>query len=655
MKNLAGLPAVPLITHDPYFSIWSQGITPTSDNTRHWSGAEKIMLGYLTVDGVLTRWLGREVRRAAKIKDISVTPLSSQYVYEDMGIRLTVRFTSPLLLDDLDILSTPITYVQFRVEFVDGKQHTVKVNLSAKEGFCFSGEVAPQMRYDSFTADGLKYAYMGQMQQKPLSGSGDHLTIDWGHLFFATADGELEDTSAASYAVLRFSREDDKPFTTTLLIGYDDTASINYFGRLLPAYYARGGKTIVEALKEFHTRQNEILTRCDKFDKKLLSDARKIGGKDYAKIVTAGYRQSIAAHKLVEDENGELLFISKEDDSNGCAATADVSYPSTPLYLLYNPELVRAMCRPILKFARMPVWRYDFPPHDAGRYPTLTGQRYGLTTQIRQNSEGMTVAPLYLYPSSVEAYRYESQFPVEESGNMILMLYAAGYADGDYTLAADNLDLLRQWCRYLLENGEDPAEQLCTDDFTGHLAHNVNLSAKAVMGIAAFSKILDAIGEKKEAAEYWKKAESCAKSWLKRAVAKDGHTYLSFEKVGWSMKYNLVWDRLYGWNLLPESFYEKELASYLPRINEYGLPLDSRATLTKTDWTSFVAAMAVDDKETFAALIRPMAKFLAETPCRVPFPDYYDTVSGAETWFIGRPVQGSVFMPMLMKKWQERR
>ena len=54
-------------------------------------------------------------------------------------------------------------------------------------------------------------------------------------------------------------------------------------------------------------------------------------------------RQTLAAHKLVLDENGEVLYVSKECFSNGCAVTVDVSYPSIPLFLIYNPELVKGM------------------------------------------------------------------------------------------------------------------------------------------------------------------------------------------------------------------------------------------------------------------------------------------------------------------------
>ncbi len=649
MFNPSRLPAVPLLTHDPYFSIWSFGVVPTCDETRHWCGAEKNLFGAVTVDGTLLRWLGRSGRRPMLLKKTEVTPLSTAFVMEDLGVRLTVTFTSPLLPDDLEILSTPISYVRFKAEPLDGKKHEVSLSFSAKDSVCCAGASTPKMRQDFFSDGALEYGYMGQMEQKPLCGSGDHYTQDWGYLYFATDDGKLCNAPAHSNTLLRYTVKKTAPFETTLLVGYDDTASINYLGRLLPAYYARNGKTILEALREFHARKEEILKRCERFDKKLLADARKLGGSAYATVVSAAYRQSVAAHKLVADTNGDLLFISKENDSNGCAATVDVSYPSAPLFLLYNPELVRAMCRPILRFAKLPVWRWDFAPHDLGRYPALLGQVYGSKYRGGQHAEGMTVAPLYLYPATVDAFSLETQMPVEESADMLLMLAAAGKMDGDYALAKENLALLRKWCAYLLEYGEDPGEQLCTDDFAGHLARNVNLSAKAVMGVAAFAEILDALGEKKEAADYRKQAQKLAKSWLRRAVAKDGHSYLTFDKVGWSQKYNLVWDKLFGWGLLPDSFYEKELASYLPRINRYGLPLDSRASYTKSDWTMWVAAMT-DDRAVFDKLVKPMARFLAESPSRVPFSDYYDTVGGWSERFVARSVQGGVFMPLLRKK-----
>lgn len=651
MKPITRLPAIPLITHDPFFSVWCMGKHPAADHTRHWAGASKPLWGGCIIDGIVTRFIGRGGRHSMKCVDTEITPLSTKFVFEDLGVRLTVKFTSPLLLDDLDILSTPISYVQFAAESIDGKEHEVQVTWSASEKHCCAGEIAQEMRLDFFEDDGLKIGYMGKLRQSPLNGSGDNLTIDWGYLLMASETGKVVDGTGGANKMLRWTNTATTPWNATVLMGYDDIASINYFGRMLPAWYARNGKTIIQAMQEFRVRQDEILGRCDTFDKQLLADAEAVGGEDYATVVVASYRQSIAAHKLVADEKGDALFISKENDSNGCAATVDVSYPSVPLYLLYCPELVRAMCRPVMKFAKMPVWKYDFAPHDVGRYPILNGQVYAAHSRVGYHSEGNTSIPFYYYPSTVDAFNFKSQMPVEECGNMLLMVAALGYADGNWDMAKENLDIFRMWSEYLIQYGEDPGEQLCTDDFAGHLARNINLSAKAIMGLAAFSMILEKLGYAEESAEYMAKAKAMGESWLKRADNGE-YSWLTFDGHGWSQKYNLVWDKLFGWNILPDEFYARELRSYLPRINEFGLPLDSRANYTKSDWTMWVAAMA-DDQKVFDALCAPLAHFLRDGDSRVPFTDFYDTEEATCEAFIARSVQGGCFMPLLMKAWKK--
>lgn len=651
MDQITRIPAFPLITHDPLFSIWSNVDVPTGEDTAHWSGNKKKLRGVISIDGDRYRFLGRPTCKTMTLIATEVTPLSTKYTFLSAGVRLTVKFTSPLLLDDLDILSTPISFISYDVASVDGKEHDVSIELWAFADVCHCGEYEPPMRLEFFSDGPLNCGCMGQLRQNVLGGSGDQVTCDWGYLFLASED-QVDDAPERIDIMLRHRKQAKGDFQSLLLIGYEDVASINYFGRILPSYHARNGKTFTQALREFYDRREELLARCDRFDKELLSEAKAKGGEDYALILSAAYRQTIAAHKLVADVDGTPLFISKENDSNGCAATVDISYPSVPLFLMYQPELVRGMLRPILKFARMPVWNYDFAPHDVGRYPILTGQVYGARQRAKHQAMGTIHAPYYLFPATVDAYLLNRQMPVEESADMLLMLDACGVADGDYALAEENLDLLRQWCRYLLEFGEDPGEQLCTDDFAGHLARNVNLSAKAIMGIAAFGQILEAIGQKEEAAEYLSKARAMAKSWLSRADV-GGYTSLTFNGDGWSMKYNLVWDKLLGFNFLPEEFYRREIASYIPRMEKYGLPLDSRAPYSKSDWIMWTAAMA--SEEEFPEFVAPLARYLKETDSRVPFSDYYDTETGRYEKFIARSVQGGLFMPLLIDRWTKEK
>ena len=89
--------------------------------------------------------------------------------------------------------------------------------------------------------------------------------------------------------------------TARLLLGYDDVDAIRYFDFTAKAYYARSGRTILQALHACWQDWDAIGARCGALDAQLLADARRVGGEAYATLVAAAYRQSIAAHKLIAE------------------------------------------------------------------------------------------------------------------------------------------------------------------------------------------------------------------------------------------------------------------------------------------------------------------------------------------------------------------
>ncbi len=630
MQYIDRLPAIPLIASDPYLSIWMPADTMTQTDTCHWSGPAKPVRSTVTVDGQPYRFLGAGPDPEAVLKELRVSATQTVFVSDCGPVRLTARFASPALPDDLDLLSMPVTLAAFSADAPDGQPHEVRVKLHISDRLCYDGDIRPAMLGGEVMLGGHAAAWCGQTVQKPLSHSGDHVTIDWGYLYLC-ADGET--VCAGDGVQTAFPLATDGT-SARVLIAYDDIASINYFGSLCKTWYRRDGRQITDAIRFVYEHFDNILARCGALDETVARDAREAAGEDYVSIVNAAWRQTFAAHKLIATPAGEMALLSKENDSNGCIGTADVSYPSIPIFLRYCPELVNALCRPILEFASMPVWTDEFAPHDVGRYPLATGQVYAAAKHV---GPGETYPPYYLYDAGTPVWDGHYQMPVEECGNMLIMLETARSFGADSALGKKYLPLLGQWAQYLLTHGEDPDEQLCTDDFAGHLAHNANLSAKAIVGIACYGRLS---GD----AAYTRQARTMAARLREKIGA--GSTPLTLDGKGWSIKYNLLWDRVLGLGLMPEDFYAAEIASYLPRMNLYGLPLDSRADYTKSDWLCWIAAMT-DDPAARAALLAPIARYLRETASRVPFSDWYDTKTGRYVSFIARSVQGGVFAPML--------
>ncbi|MCI6364379.1 glutaminase domain-containing protein [Intestinimonas butyriciproducens] len=475
------LPAIPLVVNDPYFSIWAPADLPTQVNTCHWSGARKPICGYLTVAGKRFQFLGKDGTKAAKVTSVRVMPTRTLFSVQAESVQLDVAFWSPTLPDDLDKLSTPITFVDYALSSTDGKEHDVTVELAVSDMLCFDGEQHPALVINEFSDDGLNICSVGQKQQKILCHSADRITIDWGYLYVASTQQVFH---KGENTVCRWSTAaQQKPKSSYILLGYDDIASIYYFGVPCQAWFTRNGGTLLSALKEFSREHDSLWDACVKLDQRILRDAGSSGGPDYQFIVSAAWRQTFAAHKLIRTPDGSPVLLSKENDSCGCIGTADVSYPSVPIFLKYCPDLVNAMCAPIFRFASMPVWDYDFAPHDVGRYPYVAGQMYALRNMP---VSGEVIPLIFQYPAGSDLYDPNMQMPLEECGNMIIMMEAAISFGAESSLTERYLPLLSKWADYLCRYGVDPKDQLCTDDFAGHLAHNANLSAKAMIAISLF-------------------------------------------------------------------------------------------------------------------------------------------------------------------------
>ena len=332
------------------------------------------------------------------------------------------------------------------------------------------------------------------------------------------------------------------------------------------------------------------------------------------------------------------MLFPKENSSNGCVATVDVIYPAAPQFLLMGPTYAKALVAPALIYSTSPRWKFPFAPHDVGTYPQANGQVYGGGESSTNEADMM---------------------PVEESGNMILLCAAIAKMDGNADFATRFWPQLTRWEAYLEKYGEDPENQLCTDDFMGHLAHNANLSVKAILAIAAYGELCKMRGDAVAAAKYRTLARDNARHWMK--MAGDGDHYrIAFDRPNtWSQKYNLVWDKLLGLDIFPPEVARQEVAYY----KKAAPALRRAARLADPAHQDRLVPLERDPGDRPGRLRGDRRADLrlprTTRPRALPFVDSYLTDNQRSDGMRARPVIGGVFIKMLedpatWKKWAGR-
>lgn len=589
-------------------------------------------------------------------KSVALSATKTLYTFNCGPVDLNLAFLSPLLPQKPDVLSRPVNYVSYQVKSIDGKEHDVQIYFEATPEWAVDN-LSQEVSIEKDETRELIYFKAGTTEQPVLDKSGDDRRIDWGYFYLSgaripemsyamgsyqsvkqnfVAKGMLESTREQKWVTKMVSdmpvmacaqqlgKVSGKGKSGRIMIGYDDLYSIQYFHENRMAWWKKEGKvSMIDALTTANVEHDKLLATCTRFDNQLWKDAVNAGGEDYAELCVLAYRQAIAAHKLIKDKEGNTVFLSKENFSNGSIGTVDVTYPSAPLFLIYNPDLLKGMMNPIFYFSESEKWTKPFAAHDVGTYPLANGQTYG------------------------------GDMPVEECGNMLILTAAIARAEGNAAYAEKHWSVLTIWANYLLKNGLNPDNQLCTDDFAGHFAHNTNLSVKAIMGIASYGKLAALLGKKYIAEKYLVQAKEMAAKWVE--LASDGdHFLLTFDQPEtWSQKYNLVWDKLLDLNIFDSQVAQKEITYYLTKQNTYGLPLDNRKTYSKSDWIIWTATLA-NDKETFQKFIVPLHKCFNESSSRVPMTDWFETTDAKQVGFQARSVVGGYFIKMLEQKFRHK-
>lgn len=354
-------------------------------------------------------------------------------------------------------------------------------------------------------------------------------------------------------------------------------------------------------------------------DNKVAHDSKKAGGDDYATITTLATRQTFGGLGYSGPTNNIKVWI-KEISSDSDIETPDVMFPTMPALVYFNHDNIKWLLDPMFEYQSSGRYPNKWAVHDLGHYPKALGYDKG-------NDEKM---------------------PLEECGNMILLTLIYSQRANDVQYLYDNYKLLSQWAQYLIEDAKVPDNQLSTDDFAGQLANQTNLAIKGIVALQAMSKISTLTKNDADAKNYASIAADYYKFWAQHGINRSSntpHTTLQYNAPDtYSILYNIYGDKILNLKFIPQEIYDMQSDFYPTIAREYGVPLDTRGTLTKADWEIWAASMAKPD--TRDMIISKIAKWLGSTKQGRPLPDLYDTIDGGwarNIFFTGRPVVGGYF------------
>jgi len=254
----------------------------------------------------------------AKQIAVEVLPTQTYYTFKCGPVELDLVFTAPLLMDDLDLISTPINYISYRVRSLDKKEHDVQIYFETTPELAVN-EPSQLITSEKIEKRGMTYLKTGTIDQPYTKRVGDGVRIDWGYAYLASDKANNKDMSLGEYYQMKeqfatkgalLPSADPKSLSPDmresmtvlaytenlgkigkegnsgyLMLGYDDIYSIEYFYKRRMAYWKHDGAVdIFQAFERAKDQYSLLMERCRDFDIKLMEDAELSGGKEYAEL-----------------------------------------------------------------------------------------------------------------------------------------------------------------------------------------------------------------------------------------------------------------------------------------------------------------------------------------------------------------------------------
>ena len=474
---------------------------------------------------------------------VRVQPTQTIVDYAHPSLSLRVTFTQPAFPHDPFASSREHVYVTAEVRSADGQPHKVRLYLDAASDLVVSQPSSPTDAVEwvdespTLQARSIPAAHGYSMRvsaAKPFAYSGDSTRPNWGTLYFATDSPHYVASTAAGARVTRSAFLTQAPLpvfdtdqprvslgaaertpvmamvldlsvasanTTTsgvLTLFYDEVETIDWWGTPLVPYWRHqyNNDPLTATLAALHDYPT-IRARADAYDAALITSTSRLSGDRWATLLALAHRQVTGASTVVWNaEKATPWVFIKEMSTGGALSTVDVLFPGAPLYIAIAPEALKLMLWPILSWSNNETVNkvtISWAPHDFGGYPIASANAAA-----------------------------QEEMPLEESGNMVLMLAAIAIRQqGDVNWLVPYRGVLQEWVDFVNSTMPDPGDQLCTDDFEGDSPHNANLAVKGIVALNGWAVLLRFFGDFRAADEYDQLAAQYASDWQTLALDAD--------------------------------------------------------------------------------------------------------------------------------------
>ncbi|KAI1434171.1 glutaminase GtaA [Xylaria sp. CBS 124048] len=656
-------PAIPLAVKAPYLNTWlnagkdgGNGGYLAGEWPVFWTQQITGWAGLIRVDGTPYQWLGA-VTNVANVNqtEFSYTSTRSSFVMNVAGkVEMNITFLSPVTPNDLKRQSLTFSYLDVGVHSLDGANHDVQL-YSDVSGEWASGDIGVTIQWDYGTSDGVAYHQFSRKSQTPITETRE--LPNWGNFYYSTSDtksltyqsgsdvnvrgafmskGILPNTKDTNFRAINnnwpvfgFAQNlgsvSKKSVNTVFTIGLTQDDAIQLLGKgsgltTYPSLWKSYFKSGLAAMTFFYKDYKTAAGLATSLDNQVASDSIAAAGQDYLTITSLSVRQTFGALQFTGTSSNPLVFL-KEISSNSDIQTVDVIFPAMPLILYTNPKILKYLLEPLFLNQENGHYPNDNAIHDLGTFPLAKG-----------------------YPDGSD----EPQ-PLEECGNMVIMVLAYAQRTGDKGYLAKHYPILQKWAGYLINEALIPANQISTDDFAGSLANQTNLALKGIIGLRAMADIAEMTGHQDDSSMYMNISTSYIQQWQGFSLntnANPPHATLSYgDANSHGLLYNLFSNSLLGYydDFVPQSVYDIQSNFYPTVALQYCVPLDTRHTYSKSDWQIWAAATA--SKSTRDDIISRMAHWINVTPTNRGLTDLYDCVSGdyPGITFVARPVVGGHF------------